>query len=154
MVFKMKDIKDIKERISLQVEDKDIRDVLQSCLQEHGLIFNIYNKTIIISRKPIQTPEMRTIKGYIHDDSHQPLAEASIRLEGSQLGTISNKNGEFIFRIPARNKSRLVVSYIGKKNSIYSPLPRLSLPHYAGNCRFSSRECHSKWISNHSKKTK
>ena len=126
MVFKMKDIKDIKERISLQVEDKDIRDVLQSCLQEHGLIFNIYNKTIIISRKPIQTPEMRTIKGYIHDDSHQPLAEASIRLEGSQLGTISNKNGEFIFRIPARNKSRLVVSYIGKKTA-YIPLSHDSL---------------------------
>ncbi len=34
---------------------------------------------------------MRTIKGYIRDDSHQPLAEASIRLEESQLGTISNK---------------------------------------------------------------
>ena len=100
MVFKMKDIKDIKKHINLQVEDKDIREVLQSCLQEHDLIFNIYNKTIIIFRKSTQIPEMRTIKGYIRDDSHQPLAEASIRLEESQLGTISNKNGEFIFRIP------------------------------------------------------
>ena len=41
MVFKMKDIKDIKKHINLQVEDKDIREVLQSCLQEHDLIFNI-----------------------------------------------------------------------------------------------------------------
>lgn len=126
MVFKMKDIKDIKKHINLQVEDKDIREVLQSCLQEHDLIFNIYNKTIIIFRKSTQIPEMRTIKGYIRDDSHQPLAEASIRLEESQLGTISNKNGEFIFRIPARNKSRLVVSYIGKKTA-YIPLSHDSL---------------------------
>ena len=57
MVFKMKDIKDIKKHINLQVEDKDIREVLQSCLQEHDLIFNIYNKTIIIFRKSEQSKD-------------------------------------------------------------------------------------------------
>jgi outer membrane receptor for ferrienterochelin and colicins len=55
----------------------------------------------------------RTIKGIIHDKDEKPIPSATIRLENTMLGTIANKNGEFILRRIPDGKFRLMITAVG-----------------------------------------
>ncbi|MDH6342635.1 outer membrane receptor for ferrienterochelin and colicins [Parabacteroides sp. PFB2-12] len=56
--------------------------------------------------------EGNVVKGYVYDDSNQPVIGANIYWEGTQTGTTSNIDGYFELA-PKGNNQRLVVSYIG-----------------------------------------
>ncbi len=56
-----------------------------------------------------------------------PLAYANICIEETTLGTVSNSNGEFIFKIPKNiNNSNLVVSFLGYEN-LKIPINKLTI---------------------------
>ncbi len=55
----------------------------------------------------------RTIKGVIHDSENKPIPSATIRLENTMLGTIANKNGEFILRRIPDGKFKLAITAVG-----------------------------------------
>ncbi len=58
-----------------------------------------------------------TIKGKITDKNNKPLEYASIGLKGTTIGTVSNTEGLFIFRIPQKYKSEILsVSLLGYKS--------------------------------------
>ena len=54
------------------------------------------------------------VKGKIVDESGEPVIGATIRIEGSSLGTISDADGRFSLS-SVRKNSKLVISYIGYK---------------------------------------
>jgi len=61
-------------------------------------------------------------KGSVIDqDSRAPLAFASLSLEGTNIATISNSEGEFAIKIPKSLKEgKIIVSFIGYKNKSLS----------------------------------
>ena len=64
---------------------------------------------------PVYSQSTVTLSGKVIDKStSEPLVYASIYLVGTSFGTTTNHDGEFVFRIPADAKSRLVaISYLG-----------------------------------------
>lgn len=57
------------------------------------------------------------VKGYVYDESNQPVIGANVYWEGTQRGTTSNLDG--YFELPTAGKaSNLVVSYIGYTTAI------------------------------------
>jgi len=61
------------------------------------------------------------LKGRIQDSrTGKPLPYATLALYGTSLGSISNQEGEFSFKIPTDlNDPMLVVSYMGYKNLLF-----------------------------------
>lgn len=57
------------------------------------------------------------VKGYVYDDTNQPVIGANIYWEGTQKGTTSNIDGYFELE-QKDNLNRLVVSYIGYATSV------------------------------------
>ncbi len=52
-------------------------------------------------------------------DTRKPLGFATLTLEGANLSTVANSDGEFLFKVPVVNKSgNVVVSYLGHKDRI------------------------------------
>ena len=75
-----------------------------------------------ITDSPIQ-PKMLTIKGFVHDNTNEPLAGATIVEQKTGMGTISNINGYFELELPANEaKSALLkASYIGYDSYAFTP---------------------------------
>ncbi|CAM4151215.1 MULTISPECIES: carboxypeptidase-like regulatory domain-containing protein [Flavobacterium] len=51
--------------------------------------------------------------GVVYDESRIPLPGASITLKGSNIGVITNFDGEFTFPKPLEKETILIVSYLG-----------------------------------------
>ena len=59
-------------------------------------------------------------KGYvIESDSRKALGFATLTLEGANLSTVANSDGEFLFKVPIVNQNgNVIVSYLGHKDKI------------------------------------
>ncbi|MCB0561674.1 MAG: TonB family protein [Phaeodactylibacter sp.] len=66
-------------------------------------------------------PENRKITGYVLDENGEPLIGANVLLEGTQLGTITDFDGQFKLEIPDSSNQNLIVSYTGYQNQVLSP---------------------------------
>ncbi len=60
------------------------------------------------------------ISGKIKDTEHAPIAGATIKIESSGMGDISDKNGEFEIRKVKSGSYKLLISFIGYKTESYS----------------------------------
>lgn len=54
-----------------------------------------------------------TLFGKITDQAGNPLDMVNIAIKNSSIGTVSNRNGEFLLRIPAKKPIVMVFSFIG-----------------------------------------
>lgn len=65
-------------------------------------------------------PNKFVIKGIvINAGTHEPLPYSHISIKNKPLGTITNKDGLFIFKYPEENKNdTIIISYIGYENYI------------------------------------
>jgi len=70
-----------------------------------------------VQRKPMSINFQRngsTIQGTITDDDNgEPLAGANIIIEGTNSGTVSDRNGEFSIFHQAGESTNLMVTYVG-----------------------------------------
>ena len=62
-----------------------------------------------------------TVRGTIRDSKGKPLDVVNIALKEFPLGTSSNRKGEFILRIPAKQRIIIVYSSIGY-TSVYDTI--------------------------------
>jgi hypothetical protein len=65
-----------------------------------------------------QTNETKSISGVIFDKTGELIIGASIKLDGANIGTISDINGKFSLNVPENGK--LVISYVGYITQIVS----------------------------------
>jgi oligopeptidase B len=56
------------------------------------------------------------IKGEVSDASNSPLSYASIRVQGSSIGTVTNSSGHFRLVVPASSKCNIIISSVGFKS--------------------------------------
>ncbi len=77
----------------------------------------------IRANEPADSTQFTAVRGTVLDsETHNPVVFASVFIEGTHIGTVSNSNGKFLMKIPLRyaNK-RLGFSSIGYKTS-YVPV--------------------------------
>lgn len=110
------DVATILYPINLQKENIPLNKLLQELLKNKGLDFTIKDRTIII-QKVASPPNVLFIKGRVIDTEAKPLSEVSIQVKGSNLGTISKRDGTFTLALPADKKDiRILFSYIGMES--------------------------------------
>jgi TonB-linked SusC/RagA family outer membrane protein len=103
--------------VYLDITDTPIEQALQKCMQNQPLTYKIINRTVIITAKKIVAPSVTQqklidITGKILDETKQPLPGASIKIKGTDKGTVTDPNGDFVLKQVAED-AVLTVSYIG-----------------------------------------
>ncbi|MET4543390.1 TonB-linked SusC/RagA family outer membrane protein [Pedobacter africanus] len=105
-------------KVSIDVKDAPIDEIMDICLKDQPLTYKIFNKTIIIKRKEALSQTFfrnmfEIIKGIVIDESGRPVPGASIKIKGSTVSAMTTASGEFT--INAKAGDVLVISYVGSK---------------------------------------
>ena len=121
------DLVDGARRISFRAENLPLRQTLDSLLQDPGLAYRLIDRNIVLYRKNQAPPaplleeiDRSILQGKVIDRrTGDPLAYATIALYGTSLGSITNQEGEFSFKIPrSQSDPILVASYMGYHREI------------------------------------
>ncbi|MFA4868629.1 MAG: TonB-dependent receptor [Pedobacter sp.] len=96
-------------------------DVMKKSLEGQGLIFTIFEKSIVVKKEEeslidqfLSQFKKIDIQGKVLDGTNNPLPGASIKVKGSTKSTSSNQLGEFVLQ-DINEDAVLIVSYMGFK---------------------------------------
>ncbi|WP_085535046.1 TonB-dependent receptor [Massilibacteroides vaginae] len=101
---------DLTQKVSLNINQKGIEEVMTALLSSTNLTFEITNKQIALMPKPVQT-KLKKITGTILDNSGESVIGANVSVKGTTIGTITDMDGKFSLDVP--ESGVLLVSYIG-----------------------------------------
>ena len=120
-VFEKKFINE-QARVNLNVQNQSLEQVLLSLSASHDLAFQQVNDRISVKNrdanhnKAMEEEEV-VVSGRVTDESGEPLPGATIAVEGSSKGTVTDSEGNYQLEVP--DGSTLTFSFIGfKKQSI------------------------------------
>lgn len=117
-------------RVKLEADNIPLRQLLDKLLNNPNLGYKVIGEHILIYRT-VKPPQITSrpapvvpaadssrqiiIKGVVYDhDGNKPVPYASIGILEENLGTITNADGYFVLKVPARyTGSSLVVSHMG-----------------------------------------
>lgn len=105
------------QQVSLSVKDIPLEDLMELVLRDLPVTYLIRGKTIVLSRKAVApeqplAPPPVSASGTIRSRSGEPLPGVSIRVKGTNIGTVAANNGNFSLpNIP--DNAVLVISMIG-----------------------------------------
>lgn len=101
-------------KITATFEKTPIEEVLATILDK-GLVYNLQNKMIVISRKQQQEQSKKDVKkvvtGIVVDDTGEPIIGATIVVKGTTMGTVTNITGQYTLDVPSNGT--LSISYVG-----------------------------------------
>lgn len=104
-------------KVSLNVKDASVEEVLDQALANQPLSYSIDNNVIIVRPKPTSGVSLRSlpsrrITGQVTDSLNDvPLIGVSIKIKGTNKGTITDANGNFSLRV--KEGAILIISYLG-----------------------------------------
>lgn len=107
-------------KVNLSVRNASIKETLDLCFADLPVEYSIVAQTVVISPKKIKpaAPIVATeqvaidIRGTVTNNAGEPLAGASVRLKGSNVGTTTDADGKFSLSIPG-SSGVLVISFVG-----------------------------------------
>ena len=112
------------KKVNATFENTPVVEALSSILDK-SLEVNLKNKMIVISKKGAiknnNQIKQKTITGKIADDKGEPVIGASIIIEGTSQGTITNIDGEYTLANVPEN-SMITISSVGRNSFILIPL--------------------------------
>lgn len=104
--------------VNIQIQSDDIQEVMQACLKDTNLDYEIQNNTIIIKSCLPQAQSLQKVKGTVIDaKTGQPLPGVTVAaMNNGQViaGTATDENGNFILDLPAGVKD-LTFTFVGYK---------------------------------------
>ncbi|MEJ2883247.1 SusC/RagA family TonB-linked outer membrane protein [Pedobacter sp. GR22-6] len=120
-LYEPQEIKNAK-RITINVNNADLKAVLDQVFAVQTLDYTIDQKTIVVRSRPTSIFEsidrffnLIDIRGKVLDEKGNPLPGATVQVKGEVRGTITNTEGEF--RLGNVDKGTvLVVSFVGYKS--------------------------------------
>lgn len=104
----------LNKRVSIDVKDQNIRDVLEEILKGQDLTLDIKGKTIQIRKTAVQAKKntVRKVSGHVCDANDKtPMIGCSVRIKGKGVGTVTDLDGKFTLDLAPTDV--LVVSFIG-----------------------------------------
>lgn len=107
-----------KYRVSVELEDRDVRECLNLLLKDKPFRYEFQDGLFFISFS--QSKKTVKIYGKVTDKSGQPLPGVSVFLEGTTVGTSTDIDGKYELVVPAGTPVRVVCSFIGMKNVVFN----------------------------------
>ena len=114
--FDAKDL-DITQKVSINVVNKNIDDVLVLLFKGQKVDYTIKNGSIVIRKSEVKNTlvqkktELKKVNGVVVDEKGVPVIGATVMLPGTKVGVITDVNGQFSIEAPSEAKIR--ISYIG-----------------------------------------
>jgi TonB-linked SusC/RagA family outer membrane protein len=105
-------LEDIRERVSLNVKDASIAEVLALMLDKTRLLYQEMDNNLIVIKEDPNAPVEVTVRGKVTGEGGLPLAGASVQEKGTTTGTTTNNDGNFSLTVSSANIT-LVISSIG-----------------------------------------
>ena len=102
---------DLNKRINISINDKDINTTMNDLLYSSEMSFRVLENDLVViaPRKELQ---QRVVSGIVTDTRNQPLPGTTILVRGTNVGTVTNANGEYsIVNVP--EGAVLVFSFVG-----------------------------------------
>jgi TonB-linked SusC/RagA family outer membrane protein len=106
-------------RVSINISNASIEQVLQLCFSNQPLSYTILNKMVIIKDKQESPKEnaadeapLLDISGKVTDTDGNPLAGATVKVKGTSKGTTTRTDGVFILK-DVDGDAVLEISYVG-----------------------------------------
>ena len=107
------EIKDVK--VSVDMKQKSIDDILNFCLRNTGLVYEINGDAIVIHRlKDEDSRKLNLVKGVVKDKNGEPLPGVTVMEKGTKSGVATNLKGEFTYST-FKDTVTFVVSFVGMK---------------------------------------
>lgn len=101
------------DNLTVRERDKAVQDILQSCLRNTGLKYEISGNAVVIKRG-IPEPIGYNVKGVVTDSKGEPLPGVTVLLKGTTLGVATDVDGKFSLQITDVTTSPvLVFSFVG-----------------------------------------
>lgn len=95
---------------------RSVKDVLDNCLKDTGLTYNIQDDVIVIRKAealPAAPQETVTVRGVVRDQAGESLPGVSVRLKGTSMGVATDVNGNFEIKVPSLKNTVLIFSFVG-----------------------------------------
>ena len=116
-LYSTADVKTVKlEEVSMK--QKTVQEVLDKCLENTGLTYNVHNDVIVIkkSETPVGLfPTAVVVKGKVVDGNGESLPGVSVRVKGTQSGVATDIAGNFEIKLPDIKNVVLIFSFVGMK---------------------------------------
>ncbi len=105
------------KRITVDIKDMEITQVLDICLKGTGLYYELMDNTVVIRKRQQEEKKNVSIQGKVTDRDSIPLPGVTVRLKGTTIGTATDTKGEFKLLIPNdTSKIVLLFTFIGMKS--------------------------------------
>ncbi len=108
------------KRVSVNLSNAPLEQVLDVCLQGQPLTYSIVNKIVVIKEKEV-TPKKEQasippppieVRGTVKNDKGEPVEGATVTVKGASVATTTSASGDFVITLP-EGKNVLVISSIG-----------------------------------------
>ena len=107
-------------KVSLDITSDDIHEILNKCLENTSLNYEIQGDVIVIlfQEKQITKEEEKgvvKITGNVKDKNGSPLPGVTVLVKGTTVGVATDVNGNYSIVLPEIKEPVLVFSFIGMK---------------------------------------
>ncbi len=107
--------------IDIEVKDLSLEQTLTITCKGQPLEFSVVGRMVVIKEKKSESgndpPAKIDVKGRVVNEKGEPLAGASVFIQGTMVGTRTDANGEF-FLPQAKNPTSLVITYTGYQSKV------------------------------------
>ena len=133
---------DLNKQVEIQVNDKDIYEVLDQLFEGTANTYKIKDRQVIIGfdklklkipkketeiiNEEIEQPQKKTITGKVTDEKRESLPGVSVIVKGTTVGITTDVDGNYTLEIPD-NAETLVFSYIGMATQVIDISNRTSI---------------------------
>lgn len=116
--YKREEIEKEKKKVSLSLETVKLRIAVDSVLSGTQLTAMIHNGEILVMPQKLMVPQITAsiLRGKVMDINRKELPGVTIQLEGTIVGTASDREGNFALNLPV-SEGTLVFSSVGYKTS-------------------------------------
>lgn len=100
-------------KISVKVENKELKDVLSMVLGKVNLEYEFFNNVILIRQKGVGKSEQqkkKVVNGTVKDEHGVTLPGVSVLIKGESVGVATDINGKYSITIP-ENKKEVVFAF-------------------------------------------
>ena len=89
---------------------------------KRNIILSICMSFLMALALPMYAQQAQTIKGTVVDANGDPVIGATVRVQGTNDGTITDMDGKYLIKVPAKGK--LEISFVGYKTELISDMKK------------------------------
>lgn len=114
-VYDTKDI-NLNQLVNIHAKNRPVSEILDEMFKGTDIRYAMEGKNIMLMKHSNKNThdieqQMKVLKGTVTDVKGEPIIGANIKVEGTNIGTITNMDGQFTLNVP--ENAILQISYIG-----------------------------------------